>query len=192
MPSGQPSALEVFVMQHVEAGSSMPETGRAVGAVRWYPQVLTLAVVIVLVDQVTKYLAVAALSDGGVVPVLGDLLSLRLLYNPGAAFSIGTGVTWVFTIIAAVAVLAITRAAWKVRNRAWAIALGLVLGGATTHLLDRLFREPGFARGHVVDFIDYAGFFVGNVADISLVLGGVLIVLLYLRGIDIDGRRDRT
>ncbi len=179
-------------MQQVEADSSMPGADRVAGSVRWYPRVLTLAVVIVLVDQITKYLAVAALSDGGVVPVLGDLLSLRPLYNPGAAFSIGTGVTWIFTIIAAVAVAAITRAAWKVRNRAWALALGLVLGGATTHLLDRLFRAPGFARGHVVDFIDYAGFFVGNVADICLVLGGALIVLFYLRGIDIDGRRDRA
>ncbi|MEQ4305424.1 signal peptidase II [Plantactinospora sp. B6F1] len=179
-------------MQQVEADSSISEAGRVAGATRWYPWVLTLGAVIVLVDQVTKYLAVAALSDGGVVPVLGDLLSLRLLYNPGAAFSIGTGVTWIFTIIAAVAVVALTGAAWKVRNRAWALALGLLLGGAGTHLLDRLFREPGFARGHVVDFIDYAGFFVGNVADICLVLGGALILLLYLRGIDIDGRHDRA
>ncbi|MBF9133627.1 signal peptidase II [Plantactinospora sp. S1510] len=176
-------------MQQVEAGSSVPAAEAATGRTRWFPRVITLALVILVVDQLTKLWATSALSDGGSVPVLGDLLSLRLLYNPGAAFSIGTGVTWVFTIIAAVAVAAITRAAWKVRTGAWALALGLVLGGATTHLLDRLFREPGFARGHVVDFIDYAGFFVGNVADLSLVVGGGLIVALYLRGVGLDGRR---
>lgn len=176
-------------MRQVEADSATPEAERVVGRTRWYPQVLALALVILVVDQLTKFWATSALSGGRVVPILGDLLSLRLLYNPGAAFSIGTGYTWIFTIIAAVAVAAITRAAWKVRSRAWALALGLVLGGATTHLLDRLFREPAFARGHVVDFIDYAGFFVGNVADISLVCGGALIIVLYLRGVGLDGRR---
>ncbi|MFC6017016.1 signal peptidase II [Plantactinospora solaniradicis] len=176
-------------MQQVEAGSPVPEAEAVTGRTRWYPRVIALALVILVVDQLTKLWATSTLSDGRSVPVLGDLLSLRLLYNPGAAFSIGTGVTWIFTIIAAVAVAAITRAAWKVRTGAWALALGLVLGGATTHLLDRLFREPGFARGHVVDFIDYAGFFVGNVADISLVVGGGLIVWLYLRGVGLDGRR---
>ncbi|MGI5216057.1 signal peptidase II, partial [Plantactinospora sp. CA-290183] len=144
---------------------------------------------VVVVDQATKFWATSALSGGRSIPLLGDLLGLRLIYNPGAAFSIGTGVTWIFAIIAAVAVVAITWVARRVGSRAWAVALGLVLGGATTHLLDRLFREPGFARGHVVDFIDYAGFFIGNVADISLVVGGVLTVGLYLRGIGIDGRR---
>ncbi|ROT33350.1 signal peptidase II [Micromonospora sp. HM5-17] len=150
---------------------------------------LALAFVIVVVDQLTKFWAVSTLSDGRTLRVLGDLLSLRLLYNPGAAFSIGTDHTWLFAIIAAIAVLAIIWFAWRVRSRAWGIAFGLVLGGATTHLLDRLFRQPGFARGHVVDFIDYAGFFVGNVADVCLVLGGALIALLYLRGVALDGRR---
>lgn len=172
-----------------ETVTSASAVAGAVGRTRWYPRVLALALVILVVDQLTKFWATTALSDGGSISVLGDLLSLRLLYNPGAAFSIGTNVTWVFTIIAAVAVAAITRAAWKVGTGVWAAALGLVLGGATTHLLDRLFRAPGFARGHVVDFIDYAGFFVGNVADIALVLGGMLIVLLYLRGVNLDGRR---
>ncbi|MBE1488182.1 signal peptidase II [Plantactinospora soyae] len=176
-------------MQQVEVDSPVPEADGATGRTRWYPRVLTLALVILVVDQLTKFWATSALTGRGPVPVLGDLISLRLLYNPGAAFSIGTGFTWIFTIIAAIAVVAITRAAWKVRTGAWALALGLVLGGATTHLLDRLFREPGFARGHVVDFIDYAGFFVGNVADISLVVGGALIVVLYLRGVGLDGRR---
>jgi Lipoprotein signal peptidase len=170
-------------------GPSTSESGPAPRGVRWFPRVLAMALVIVVVDQLTKFWAVAALSDGRTRPVLGDLLSLRLLYNPGAAFSIGTDHTWLFAIVAALAVVVVTRVARRVRARSWGIALGLVLGGATTHLLDRLFRQPGFARGHVVDFIDYAGFFVGNVADICLVVGGTLAALLYLRGVALDGRR---
>ncbi|GAB3431374.1 signal peptidase II [Flindersiella endophytica] len=147
---------------------------------RW---VLLLAAVVVVVDQATKWWAVSALTDAEPVQVIGELIRLRLLYNPGAAFSIGTGFTWVFAIFAGVAVLAIAYVARRVRSRAWTVALGLLLGGAFTHLLDRLFRQPGFARGHVVDFIDYAGFFVGNVADIALVAGMALTLLLSLRGV---------
>ena len=121
--------------------------------------------------------------------MIGDLLELRLLYNPGAAFSLGTGFTWVFTIIAGVFVVAIAVVAWRVRSPGWSIGLGLVLGGASTHLLDRLFRAPAFGRGHVVDFIDYAGLFVGNVADIAIVTGAVVLAVLNLQGIAVDGRR---
>ena len=99
-------------------------------------------------------------------------------FEPSFSFSIGEGSTWVFTIITAVAVVVLARYAVKPAPRAQVIALTLLLGGATTHLIDRLFREPGFARGHVVDFIDYNGWFVGNVADIALVGGAILLVLL--------------
>ncbi|MEV4118801.1 signal peptidase II [Micromonospora sp. NPDC049645] len=145
--------------------------------------VLLIAAVVLAADQLTKYWAEAALSDGQTVAILGDLLQLRLVYNPGAAFSIGAAYTWIFAVFAAAAVVAVTVVARRVGSRAWAVALGLVLGGATTHLLDRLFREPGFARGHVVDFIDYAGFFVGNVADIALVVGVGIVMLLNVRGV---------
>ena len=149
----------------------------------------TAAVAILATDQSTKFWAESALRDRAPIPVLGDFLSLRLLYNPGAAFSIGEDFTWVFTILAAVAVVGIVWFASRVRSSGWALALGLILGGATTHLLDRLFRAPGFAVGHVVDFIDYNGWFVGNVADIALTVGGGLALLLSLLGIGMDGRR---
>ncbi|MEU8216477.1 signal peptidase II [Micromonospora taraxaci] len=145
--------------------------------------VVLIAAVVLASDQATKYWAESALSDGQTISIVGDLLSLRLVYNPGAAFSIGSAYTWVFAVFAAAAVVAVTVVARRVTSRPWAVALGLVLGGATTHLLDRLFREPGFARGHVVDFIDYAGFFVGNVADIALVVGVAIVMLLNLRGV---------
>ncbi|MEU8255644.1 signal peptidase II [Micromonospora inaquosa] len=145
--------------------------------------VVLIAAVVLAADQLSKYWAESALSGGQTITVLGDLLQLRLVYNPGAAFSIGSAYTWIFAVFAAAAVVAVTVVARRVTSRGWAVALGLVLGGATTHLLDRLFREPGFARGHVVDFIDYAGFFVGNVADIALVVGVGVVMLLNVRGI---------
>lgn len=150
---------------------------------------MLIAVLILAVDQLTKLWAVSVLPGHAPIRVLGDFLRLRLLYNPGAAFSIGTGSTWIFTILTAAAVVGIGWLVTKVRSTGWAVALGMLLGGATTHLLDRLFRDPGFARGHVVDFIDYNGWFVGNVADIALTLGAVVIVILSMLGIGMDGKK---
>lgn len=163
-----------------QSASPVPASERR--ASRPFVLVLTLAAVLVVVDQLTKWWAVSELTGRAPIDVIGDLLQLRLTYNPGAAFSLGTEYTWVLALIAAASVVAITWISRRVRSRAWAIGLGLMLGGATTHLLDRLFREPGFMRGHVVDFIDY-GPFVGNVADIALVVGVGLILLLSLRNV---------
>ncbi|EAR25557.1 Putative lipoprotein signal peptidase [marine actinobacterium PHSC20C1] len=145
--------------------------------------VFALAAVVIAADQLSKWWAETNLGDGTVIPLIGDILSFQLVYNPGAAFSIGEEFTWVLTIIAAIAVVAIIRYAWRIESRAWAFALGLLLGGAITHLGDRLFREPGFARGHVVDFINYGGYFIGNIADIALVGGAAMIVIISLMGI---------
>lgn len=147
------------------------------------------AVVILAVDQLTKFWAESTLTDRAPIPVIGDFIRFRLLYNPGAAFSIGENMTWIFAVLAAAAVVVIAVLVSRVRSGAWAVTLGLLLGGATTHLIDRLFRAPGFARGHVVDFIDYNNWFVGNVADIALFCGAVLAIILTLRGIGMDGRK---
>jgi signal peptidase II len=155
---------------------------RVRGSSRLYGVMLILAALVLLVDQLTKLWAVTALSDSERVAVLPPLIHFRLLYNPGAAFSIGTEATWVFTLTAAAAVAGILYTARRLNSTAWALVLGALLGGAVSHLGDRLFREPGLARGHVVDFIDY-GPFVGNVADIALVCGCATLVLLNLRGI---------
>jgi signal peptidase II len=145
---------------------------------RRLPLALSIAAVVLVLDQATKFWAERTLTGRAPIPVLGEFLQLRLLYNPGAAFSIGAGNTWIFTIVAAVAVVVLVRYAAQPQPAFRVVVLALLLGGATTHLLDRLFRAPGFARGHVVDFIDYNGWFVGNVADIALVCGAVLLVLL--------------
>ena len=119
------------------------------------------------------------------------LLTLRELRNSGAAFSIGTSVTVVFTLIALGVIVAILRTARRLRSIPWAVTLGLLLGGAAGNLGDRLFRSPGFLRGHVVDWIELPHWPVFNVADSCIVCGGVLAVLLAARGISLDGRRHR-
>ncbi|MBE1876461.1 signal peptidase II [Myceligenerans pegani] len=152
---------------------------------------VVLAAAVLAADQLTKWWAESALVEGGEpIRVIGELLQLRLVYNPGAALSIATGMTWVLTIIVVVVVIAILRLMRRIGSRGWAVSLGLLLGGAVGNLTDRLLRDPGFARGHVVDFIDYAGFFVGNVADIAIVVAAVWIAVLSLLGIGVDGRRE--
>ncbi|MGW8565779.1 signal peptidase II [Isoptericola sp. NPDC055881] len=148
-----------------------------------------LAAVVLLVDQLTKWWAESTLVLGAEPsPLLGELLQLRLIYNDGAALSIASGMTWILTIVVIVVVVVIVRAIRRIGSVGWAVALGLLLGGALGNLGDRLFRQPGVGRGWVVDFIDY-GVFVGNVADIAIVAAAALIVILSFLGIGLDGRR---
>ena len=138
------------------------------------------AILIVVLDQATKWWAETTLEFREYIPVIGDLLGWRLVYNPGAAFGLASGYTWILTILAAAAVIGLTIFALRVPNVWWGVGVAALLGGAISHLGDRLFRDPGFAVGHIVDFIDYAGFFVGNVADIFLVAGAIYLVLVSL------------
>lgn len=168
-----------------------PDEGSAAAASghRLFWWVLGIAVFVVLIDQASKWWAEAQLGDGSTIPVIGDLIRFVLVYNPGAAFSIGTEYTWIFAILAGVGAIAIAWFAWRVGSVGWTIALGLILGGALTHLGDRLFREPGFGRGHVVDFIGYGDWFIGNVADIAIFAGAVMILVLTFMGIAPKGGR---
>ncbi len=143
-------------------------------------------------DLITKTIVVATLSDRAPIRLLGGLLTLRVLRNSGAAFSIGTSMTAVFTLIAVVVIVSILRTARRLRSLAWAVTLGLLLGGATGNLGDRLFRSPGPLRGHVVDWIELPHWPVFNVADSAIVCGGILAVLIAARGIRLDGARDRA
>jgi signal peptidase II len=149
-----------------------------------------IAVVTYLLDQLTKWAAVRALTDAEPSNLLGSFLRLELIRNPGAAFSIGTGNTWVLTIIAVVVLVVVIRVSRRLGSSGWAWALGLLLGGALGNLTDRIVREPGLGRGHVVDFLNYNGWFIGNVADIAIVGAAVLIGLLALTGRGVDGTRE--
>ncbi|GAA2039154.1 signal peptidase II [Nocardiopsis rhodophaea] len=151
---------------------------------------LTLALVAFVADFATKEIVLAQLLPGETVSVVGELLRLTLVFNSGAAFSIGTGVTWLFTLIASVVAIYIVRVGRRLRSTGWAIALGLILGGATGNLYDRFFRPPGPLYGEVVDWIQLPNWPVFNLADSCIVVGGVLAVVLAFRGINIDGTRE--
>ncbi|HQA14724.1 MAG TPA: signal peptidase II [Ornithinibacter sp.] len=148
---------------------------------------LGLALAVLVVDQGTKVWALNTLTPGEKIDLIGSLISLNLIRNPGAAFSIGDGATWILTIVSLAILGWVLVAARKVGTRAWAVALGLLLGGALGNLGDRFFREPGPGRGHVVDFIDYFGWFIGNVADIAIVVGAGVIMVLAYRGTPVSG-----
>ena len=150
-----------------------------------------VALLVLAADITTKALVVAELEGRRDISLLGGHLLLRASRNPGAAFSFATGATVVFTAVAVVVVVVILRTARRLSSSGWALSLGLLLGGATGNLLDRLFRSPGVGRGAVVDFIDFKVYPSFNVADSAICVGGVLAVLLTLRGIDMDGQRRR-
>lgn len=144
-------------------------------------------------DLVTKALVVARLGDDHAVAVLGGAIYLRETRNSGAAFSVGTGATIVLTLVALAVVAVILRTAGRMRSTGWAIALGLILGGALGNLADRIFRAPGVGRGHVVDWISLFAndghiWPIFNLADSAIMCGAILSGVLALRGIDIDGR----
>jgi signal peptidase II len=150
---------------------------------------LGIGVFLVFLDQLTKELAISALSDGSVMPVIGDILRFRLAYNDAAAFSLGVGQTWVLAIIACCAVLALLWFGPKAKNITWTIIASLVLGGAAGNLVDRLTRAPGFLNGHVVDFISIPfNFPIFNLADTFLVVGVSLAMLRTLMGDELGGK----
>ncbi|WP_290471699.1 signal peptidase II [Leifsonia sp. 71-9] len=166
----------------VAGGVAEASSRRAIG--RRPPRALGIAVAVaalgLILDQATKMLAVAQLSPGSRVPIIGDLLSLSLVHNPGAAFSIGSGAAWVFTVIGVLAAAVTIGIAVRLRGIGWGIALGLILGGAIGNLVDRLMKPPSFGQGHVTDFIAYGDLFIGNMADVLVVSGVALLCLILI------------
>lgn len=173
----------------VDADPDAPAAVETAGRSRLFAVVYIVATVVLLLDQGTKIWALNSLTPGVPTHVLGSLLSLDLIRNPGAAFSIGTNATWLLVLIGVVVLGWVGLAIRKIGSRGWAVALGLLLGGALGNLVDRFFRAPGPGRGQVVDFIDYAGLFIGNVADIAIVVAAAIIVVLALRGVALTGER---
>lgn len=146
-----------------------------------------VAVLALATDIVTKVIVVAQLSDRDPIKLLGGFLTLTVTRNSGAAFSVGTSATALFTLIAAGVVIAIVRTARHLYSVPWAIVLGLLLSGACGNLVDRIFRSPGVFRGHVIDWIEVPHYPVFNIADSCICVGGVLAVILAARGFQLDG-----
>ena len=192
--AAQEGTAAIVDQQPDRPGESGPASSTApVPGVRRRPRtrlLLGLAAVVLALDLATKLVVVATLSDREPVRLLGGALYLTEARNTGAAFSFAEGATVLFTLIAAVVVVVIVRAARRLFSTGWAVALGLVLGGALGNLVDRVFRDPGFLRGGVVDFIQVGWWPIFNIADSAIVCGGVLGALLAFRGVDFDGGRD--
>ncbi|HCS60034.1 MAG TPA: signal peptidase II [Microbacterium sp.] len=155
--------------------------------------VAVLAVVVLAADQFVKHLTIENLPLHEPVPVLGEFLQWYYVRNPGAAFSLGSEVTWIFTIALAVVASIIIWKAFGLRSRLWAVVLGCLLGGVLGNLTDRLLRDPGFGVGHVVDMISMPWMMpaIFNVADIFIVCGMISVALLVVLGLRFDGTREK-
>jgi signal peptidase II len=166
---------------------------RAIRSKRYTAAALLIGSVVCAVDAASKVLAVAGLGSHRQVVLLGGLLTLRLYRNAGAAFSLGPSYTAIYALIAVGVLVGIVRVSGRLRSWPWAIALGLLLGGAAGNLADRLFRSPGLLHGAVVDWIKLPYFpAVFNVADSAITIGAALLVLASVSGWRLDGGSSRS
>jgi signal peptidase II len=159
---------------------------------RRLPLLVVVAAAVLIADVISKQLVVAHLTNRAPLTVIPSVLDLELTRNAGAAFGFAAGATVIFSVVAVAVVVFIVRASRRLASAGWAWALGLLLGGALGNLGDRLFRGPGPLRGHVVDWIHLHHWPVFNLADSGIVIGGIIAVLLSMRGIRLDGQSVHT
>lgn len=151
---------------------------------------IVVIAVCVILDRVSKLAALRYLADGRRVSVLGSVLGLKLLFNPGASLGMGSGATPAIALLACVACILLCVAAWRTESMAWTIALALCCAGAMGNLIDRVYYATGVLNGKVVDFIDY-GWSIGNVADVELFVAAVVVVVLVLADVPYAARRKK-
>ena len=149
----------------------------------------SVALVLYAVDVVSKIVAIDRLTGRDDVRVVGEVLQLHLTRNPGAAFSTGTQFTVVLSCIAMAAVVVVLWLSRRLGNVVWAVALGFLLAGVAGNLTDRMFREPGPFRGHVIDFLMLPNWPIFDVADICINVAAGLILVQAFRGVRMDGTR---
>lgn len=151
---------------------------------------LGCAWLVVAADQFVKNFLIGSLEPGKSVDFLGSIVRLTLVFNDSAAFSIGFGATWIFTILSSTAALALIWFSFKIQTLSWAAMAGVLLGGITGNLIDRLFREPGFGVGHVVDYIQVPfNFPIFNIADMAIFIICTISVIRIMRGDQIGRHR---
>jgi signal peptidase II len=181
MQAARGASLTASDQATVEPSPARPRRSRLVFAL--------VALTAYALDIITKQLALRHLADGDIA-VLGDWFVLHLTHNPGAAFSTGTEYTVVFSVLAVVAVCVVLWVSRRVGSLLWALGLGLLLAGVAGNLTDRIVRDPGPMRGHVIDFLMLPNWPVFNIADICINVAAGIIILQSFRGIRVDGRRD--
>jgi signal peptidase II len=161
----------------------MQAEGRTALTVRTWRTLFSVAWFVWILDLATKIWAVSALSQRSNVKVLGSFFQLTLVRNPGAAFSFAAGATIFLTIFAVIALLAILYFSPRITSKGWAVVLGLVMGGIIGNLVDRIFREPGVLRGHVIDWMQLPYWPIFNIADSAIVIAALISVVLTARNI---------
>jgi signal peptidase II len=158
---------------------------------KWTVVFAGVGLLILFLDQLTKALALAHLTPGEPVNVVGSLLKFNLIRNSGAAFSLGSGYTPYISVIQITVALGVVYLSRRLGSAGWAVAFGLLFGGAVGNILDRIFREPSPFHGHVVDFLQTPHWAIFNVADMAVTSAAVLLVIQTLRGIRLDGTREQ-
>lgn len=173
-----------------ETDDKQATTGRAGVSARALVLLAGVAVLVYAIDRVSKFLVTENLTLREPVEVIGKVLQFYYVENPGAAFSLGSGTTWIFAVIASAVAVFIVIVARRIGSVGWAVLFGMLLGGALGNLTDRLTRPPSFGLGHVVDFIQVIYFpAIFNVADVAIVSSMGLFIILTIRGIGLDGKR---
>jgi signal peptidase II len=188
MQAARGASLNSSDSTHPPADQQRPRVGNP----RLLVVLAAIAVLGYALDLGSKTLAVAKLTDRAPVPVVGDLLTLSLARNPGAAFSTGTSYTLVLTFVAIAAACAVLWTARRLGSLGWAVGLGFLLAGILGNLTDRIFRAPGFLHGHVVDFLRLPNWPIFNVADVCINIAAAVIILQAVRGISVNGTRTRA
>lgn len=178
-----------------EAPDAAEPAGGAAKAPRSWRLSLLFGAVGLLVlglDQLTKALALHYLEPGESVNVIGSVLKFNLIRNSGAAFSLGAGYTPVISVIQITVAVVVVWYSRRLGSTGWALAFGFLFGGAVGNIVDRIFREPSPFHGHVVDFLQTPHWAIFNVADMAVTSAAILLVIQTLRGVRLDGSRDKS
>jgi signal peptidase II len=149
---------------------------------RWRT-LLSVAWLVWILDLATKAWAVSELANREPVKIIGSFFQLTFVRNPGAAFSFASNATLFLSIFSIIVAVGVIYFAPKITSKGWSIVLGLVLGGVLGNLMDRIFREPSFLRGHVIDWLQLPNWPVFNIADSAIVVAAVLAMILTARNV---------
>ncbi|MFD3399171.1 signal peptidase II [Kribbella sp. NPDC058693] len=174
-----------------ESSAGSPPSPPSTRSWKWIGLFGGVGLLILLLDQITKALALAHLTPGEPVNVIGSLLKFNLIRNPGAAFSLGTGYTPYISAVQITVAIGVVYLSRRLGSAGWAVAFGLLFGGAVGNIIDRIFREPSAFHGHVVDFLQTPHWAIFNVADMAVTSAAILLVIQTLRGVKLDGTREQ-